>query len=650
VEELQSEDLEKLLQELSEEYDTQAAGAQEHLQSAYAHLRSEQFQDALHECDLTIQLDPACYEAFNLRGMVLAQLGRKQEAMAAFREALRLKPDFQPARTNLQETEAVPAHAADVSLETQGKRFGVRAGAYIIDAVAYFVLSNITAVVAAFFLTVALTLAGREFYFEESNGCLNLFAGLILFAFYFAIFEWLYGASLGKLLLRMCVVTDTGERCTLGAALIRAGLRYIDGLFFGIPAYATMKPPLYQRIGDKSAKTIVVDSKGPATRQRRAGWWFLVAGLLYLALDSITSLLLLAPTLRLGGAVALSEVPTPVPEAAFPAASPTPVPPIPEGMPQLEPGWTSYMTEGELTENIKPGVVVVGGFWADIAVGSDGALWFITLGGGVLHFDGETWTPYTQEDGLASNTGLSSTAGRGPLGGTGDMQWFATAEGICRFDGETWTSYPESAHLASGPGPITIGPDSALWYGTAKGATRFDGENWITYTTADGLAANYILDIVVGPEGAMWFATNGGVSRFDGDSWTSFTTADGLAHNRVASAALAPDGALWFGTEGGVSRFDGETWTTYTTADGLVHNEVDAVAAAGNVLWFGTRGGVSQFDGKTWTSYTSADGLVDDDVNAVEVAPDGAVWFATEGGLSRYMPQEASGRGKSVVP
>ena len=338
----------------------------------------------------------------------------------------------------------------------------------------------------------------------------------------------------------------------------------------------------------------------------------------------------------LGGNGAQTEAPA----TTFPSAASTPVPPTPAGVRQPGPGWTSYMTEGELEENIPPGSVVVNGFWADISVAQDGALWFVALGGGVLRHDGKSWIAYTENDGLASNVGLTSISGRGPLGGTGDMQWFSTSEGICRFDGETWTSYPESAGLASGPGPLAFGPDGALWYGTAMGATRFDGEHWITYTTTDGLASNYVLDIVVGADDAIWFATGGGVTRFDGDRWITYTTADGLAHDRVASVALAPDGALWFATGGGVSRFDGENWTTYTTSDGLVNNDVSAVAAADGVLWFGTKGGVSRFDGETWTSYTSAGGLVHDEVNALAVAPDGAVWFATEGGLSRYMPQE----------
>jgi uncharacterized RDD family membrane protein YckC len=650
MEELPPHELEELWQELEVAYDTQEASAQEHLQWAYAYARREEFQDALQACDLTIQLDPDCHEAYNLRGMILAQQGRKKEAVGAFREALRLKPDFQPARTNLQEIEAVAAPEIDASLETQGKRFGIRAGAYVIDAIAFFVLTGIATFAVALSVTVVLSLAGREFYFEESSRCLDLLAGLVLSALYFASFEWLYGASLGKLLLGMRVVMESGEPCTPGAALIRAGLRYVDGLFFGIPAYATMKAPLYQRIGDKKARTIVVDSRDPVVRQWRAGWWFLLAATLYLALDSILSLLLLAPSVRLGGATVHPEVPTPIPAATFPPVSPTPPPPVPEAMRQPGPGWTSYLTAGELADTEATG----------LAIASDGSVWFSTLTGAVYRFDGEAWTPYTEDDGLASHIVLSVDEGPAQPGGTGDVLYFATAEGVCQFDGETWTAYPETADLAGGPGMTAVAPappgdtSGALWYGTAKGASRFDGESWTTYTTVDGLAANYVLDITVSPApagSALWFATNGGVSRFDGQTWTTYTTADGLAHDRVASIAVAPappgdaQAVIWFATQGGASRFDGQTWTTYTTADGLAHDDVRAVAVApappggtSDVLWFGTEGGVSRFDGETWTTYTMADGLAADSIVAIAVDAEGTVWFGTDDGVTRYQP------------
>jgi len=35
---------------------------------------------------------------------------------------------------------------------------------------------------------------------------------------------------------------------------------------------------------------------------------------------------------------------------------------------------------------------------------------------------------------------------------------------------------------------------------------------------------------------------------------------------------------------------------------------------------------------------TTADGLADDQVNDIAIGPDGAVWFGTSGGVSRYLP------------
>jgi ligand-binding sensor domain-containing protein len=66
---------------------------------------------------------------------------------------------------------------------------------------------------------------------------------------------------------------------------------------------------------------------------------------------------------------------------------------------------------------------------------------------------------------------------------------------------------------------------------------------------------------------------------------------------------------------------------------------VHAVAfAPDGAVWFGTERGASRFDGKTWITYTVADGLASNMVRAIAFARDDAVWFATDGGISRYRP------------
>jgi ligand-binding sensor domain-containing protein len=56
-------------------------------------------------------------------------------------------------------------------------------------------------------------------------------------------------------------------------------------------------------------------------------------------------------------------------------------------------------------------VILAGNFVWSIAVAPDGTLWFGT-DHGLSHFDGETWTTYTMEDGLPSTpiTSIAVTA------------------------------------------------------------------------------------------------------------------------------------------------------------------------------------------------------------------------------------------------
>ncbi len=267
--------------------------AEQHFEQASSLEEQRDFQTALEECEAAIRLDPRFADAHNLRGVILESLGRKEEAILAYREAVQLDPAFKEAQENLRDAENELLGGKYKALNTEGKKFGIRAAAYIIDSVVYVVASFAIQFLVGIMLGIAFLLSGREFYIDEqSTQCLNLIVGLVRFALYFTIFEWLYGATLGKLVLGMRVVKKNGEPCDFGAAFIRALLRYVDGLFFGIPAYASMKAPLYQRIGDKSAKTVVFGAKETIIQRPHAWWWFLVATGLYLALDTIVTLFL----------------------------------------------------------------------------------------------------------------------------------------------------------------------------------------------------------------------------------------------------------------------------------------------------------------------------------------------------------------------
>ena len=265
-----------------------------------------------------------------------------------------------------------------------------------------------------------------------------------------------------------------------------------------------------------------------------------------------------------------------------------------------------------------------------------GDLWFGTFGGGVSHYDGETFTTFNTEDGLVDNAVRSIVEDR-----EGDL-WFGTDGGLSRYDGETFTNYTTEDGLSDN-NIFSIAEDREgdLWFGTfGGGVSRYDGEIFTNYTTENGLADDRVLSIVEDRGGHLWFGTNGGgVSRYDGEMFTNYTTKDGLADNNIFSIVEDREGDLWFGTFGeGVSRYDGETFTTYTTEEGLAHNWIPSILAdREGGLWFGTQGGgVSHYDGQTFTTYTTEEGLGHNVVLSIAKDREGHLWFGTDGGLSRY--------------
>lgn len=223
-------------------------------------------------------------------------------------EELRVTPSLRPEATAALELvsndpDSGVADAARRALlahsGVEGKKFGIRAGAYIIDVIIFNIAYFGLMFVFSFVVAVAFAISGREFLVDQrSTQCQDIVIGLIIFVLDFTIFEWLYGATPGKIILGMRVVKENGEPCDFKAALIRALLRIIDGLFFGIPAYASMKHPLYQRIGDKSAKTIVVGKRELIIQRPREWWWLLVAVILDLAFRTIVAIFQIVSMVR----------------------------------------------------------------------------------------------------------------------------------------------------------------------------------------------------------------------------------------------------------------------------------------------------------------------------------------------------------------
>ena len=135
-----------------------AAATSRHLETAELFRREDRLDEALIECDRAVEIAPSLAQAHTLRGSVLERLGRTQEALAAYRRAVDLDPVRLDARNHLRTLEA-QLRAGPGAPPAQGKGFAIRAGAYLIDSVAFSLLYLSTTVVIYFVVGLVLALA-----------------------------------------------------------------------------------------------------------------------------------------------------------------------------------------------------------------------------------------------------------------------------------------------------------------------------------------------------------------------------------------------------------------------------------------------------------------------------------------------------------
>ncbi|MBL9150393.1 MAG: hypothetical protein JNM94_17035 [Phycisphaerae bacterium] len=97
------------------------------------------------------------------------------------------------------------------------------------------------------------------------------------------------------------------------------------------------------------------------------------------------------------------------------------------------------------------------------------------------------------------------------------------------------------------------------------------------------------------------------------------------------------DGTLWFGTnDEGVARHDGHSLVYLSTTDGLAGNAIRGIVQdPRGALWFATDGGLSRFEDGRFTTYRMKDGLASDDLWSLLCDRTGTIWVGTSEGVCR---------------
>lgn len=166
----------------------------------------------------------------------------------------------------------------------------------------------------------------------------------------------------------------------------------------------------------------------------------------------------------------------------------------------------------------------------NIAKGQSGTVWFATYPG-VFRYDGESFTVINdktvglrpENERLHVRSLLEDSQGRLWIGNNG--------LGVLLYDGQAVSNFTEQHGLSireKGPrgslGRIfSIAEDAAgnIWFGTRdNGAWRFNGQSLTNFTTEDGLTCTSVWTIYRDKRDALWFGmSDGSVCRFNGESF-----------------------------------------------------------------------------------------------------------------------------------
>lgn len=156
-----------------------------------------------------------------------------------------------------------------------------------------------------------------------------------------------------------------------------------------------------------------------------------------------------------------------------------------------------------------------------VAFGSDGTVYLSGGLGGIIVYDGSTFSTITTSDGLLSNRIRSIAVN------DAQQKWVGTAEGISVLNAN-------DEHVADHPNAFILPPPDEL---------------------------NPITDMLVDDNGRVWagvyvdyLVTVGGVSIYATGAWSQIEENDGLAGPNVRRLALGVDGSIWVSTSTGLSR------------------------------------------------------------------------------------------------
>jgi len=123
----------------------------------------------------------------------------------------------------------------------------------LIDYIVFFLVFT----PATYFVKGVWIMTPRDHLWVIFDPICAVFLGVIII--YSVLMEWLFGQTIGKMMLKLKVVTRGGEKIHFRQSLYRFLGRLVDGLFFYLIGILIVNGnDEKQRFGDKIAGTVVI--------------------------------------------------------------------------------------------------------------------------------------------------------------------------------------------------------------------------------------------------------------------------------------------------------------------------------------------------------------------------------------------------------
>lgn len=304
--------------------------------------------------------------------------------------------------------------------------------------------------------------------------------------------------------------------------------------------------------------------------------------------------------------------------------------------------------DGKLQQDSRHGI-----FFSDMAVGSDGLVYAVSLSGSVSVFrpDGKFFYSCELPEYVADKNKICMAA-------SGHEIWLSLNTGLYCLDTRTRSvvcktrrAVPDVINclMTGNGGTLLLGTADGVWeYATSTGtSTRLDPPGLYAYGLADHTVNNLCWDA----DGSLIVVTSTGISympfKSDAFSFISLPPAmRGGSCNYVRALCPSADrNGIWVGTDRGLGYYKTATGEIANVPLNGGNDEITSITADGKNLWIGLRhSGLRVLDTSTGTvkSYTYSDNkpysVISNDINGVYRSRRGEIYVLTGWGLCRFEP------------